>query len=68
MSNLTFDDAFEELKCSDADEKRIIEEANELARIIGNLAEARVKSGLTHRQLAEKSGIKQSAITRMEFL
>ena len=68
MNNLTFDDALDEMKSSGTDEKRTIEVANELARIVGSLAEARVKSGLTQRQLAEKCGIKQSAIARMESL
>jgi transcriptional regulator with XRE-family HTH domain len=68
MNNLTFGEVLEEIKSSGETEKRTIEVADELARIIGSLAEARVKRSLTQRQLAEKSGIKQSAIARMESL
>ncbi len=68
MSKLTFDDILEEMKSSGVDEKRTIDVAKELARIVGSLAGARVKSGLTQRQLADKCGIKQSAIARLESL
>ena len=68
MSNLTFDEALEGLKALGERETRSIEVASALAKVIGSLANLRVKSGLTQRQLAEKSGIKQSAIARMESL
>lgn len=68
MSNLTFNDVFAEIKNVGEEEKKTIEVASEVARIVGSLAQARVKQGLTQRQLADKCGIKQSAIARMESL
>ena len=68
MGNISFEEALENIKALGETERRTIEIAHELAKIIGSLADARVKSGLTQRQLAEKSGIKQSAIARMESL
>ena len=68
MGNISFEDALEKIKALGETERRTIEVADEIARIIGSLSETRVKSGLTQRQLAEKSGIKQSAIARMESL
>ncbi len=68
MSSITFNEAIEEIKSSGSIEKETIEIAEEIARIVGDIAEARIKKGLTQRQLAEKSGIKQSAIARMESL
>ena len=68
MSAETFDEVLEEIKNSGEKEKESIEVASELARIIGDLAEARVKRGLTQRALADVSGIKQAAIARMETL
>ena len=68
MSSLSFDKALEEIRATGAVEKETVEIAAELARIIGELTETRINSGLTQRQLAEKCGIKQSAIARMESL
>lgn len=68
MSAKTFDEVLEEIKNSGEKEKESIEVASELARIIGDLAEARVKRGFTQRELADVSGIKQAAIARMESL
>ncbi len=68
MNSITFNEAIEEIKSSGSIEKETIEIAEEISRIVGDIAEARFRSGLTQRQLAEKSGIKQSAIARMESL
>ena len=43
--------------------KNNIEERN---RIGGEIAELRIKQGLTQEQLAEKLGIKQQAVSRIE--
>ena len=68
MSDLTFEKALEDIQLSGKIERETIDIANEIARIIGDLTEARINSGLSQRQLAQKCGIKQSAIARMESL
>ena len=68
MSKLTFDDALNEIKNIGEKERETIETAEEIARVINGLADARIKKGLTQRQLAEVTGLKQSAIARMESL
>ena len=50
------------------DEKQTIEVARDVSDIIASISAARVASGLTQRQVAKMSGIKQSAIARMESL
>lgn len=67
-NNRTFDDVWEELKTSGEEEKQFFEAAEETARIINELTEERIRSGISQRQLAEKTGLKQSAIARMESL
>ncbi|MBQ1790870.1 MAG: helix-turn-helix transcriptional regulator [Oscillospiraceae bacterium] len=64
----TFKVMMQEIKNSGRTERETVEISEELAEIIGSLTEARVSLGLTQRQLAEKSGLKQSAIARMESL
>ncbi len=68
MGNKTFDEVLQVLKESGEEERKTIEIAEELARVVDELSEARVKKHLTQRDLAELSGIKQSAIARMESL
>ena len=68
MSNRSFDEVLEEIKSSGEKERETIEIAEELSRIISDFSEARIKKGLTQRQLADVSGIKQAAIARMESL
>ena len=67
-SERKYEDLIEEVKSSGGKAKETIETATEMARIIGELSEARIRLGLTQRQLAEKTGLKQSAIARMESL
>ena len=66
--NRTFDEVWDELKASGEQEKQFYEAAEETARIVNELAEERIRRGLSQRQLAEMSGLKQSAIARMESL
>ena len=61
-------DLFEEIKNIDSKSKETIEVAEKLSDIIFKLSDARIKKGMTQRQLAEASGIRQSAIARMESL
>lgn len=49
--------------------KKVEEEYKKLAphyRLVSQLIEARIKRGLTQKDLAEKVGVKQSAIARVE--
>ena len=64
----TFEDVWEGLKASGEEEKIFFEAAEETARIINDLAEERIRSGISQRQLADMTGLKQSAIARMESL
>lgn len=68
MSSQTFNDILEEIKTYGEQERKTLEVAEELARIIGSITNTRIEKGLTQRQLAEQCGIKQSAIARMESL
>lgn len=67
-NNRSFDEVWDELKASGEQEKQFYEAAEETARIVNELAEERIRRGLSQRQLAEMSGLKQSAIARMESL
>lgn len=67
MSELdSFDLMLEEIKKKGEKERETIEVAEQLAEIIGTITEARIEKGLTQRDLAKMSGLKQSAIARME--
>ncbi|MBR6206969.1 MAG: helix-turn-helix transcriptional regulator [Oscillospiraceae bacterium] len=69
MKPYTFEEMWEELKNSGTEEERkTMVEAEMLANIIHEVSEARIKAGLTQAQLAEKCGMKQSAIARFENL
>lgn len=63
-----FDEVWDDLKASGEKEKQFYEAAEETARIINELSEERIRRGLSQRELAEMSGLKQSAIARMESL
>ncbi|MGZ4121829.1 MAG: helix-turn-helix domain-containing protein [Tumebacillaceae bacterium] len=59
----TWEDVKKEISCFTDVEK---EEMEINAKLIGTIAAQRNKLGLTQRQLAEKAGIKQSALARFE--
>ncbi|MBQ6261701.1 MAG: helix-turn-helix transcriptional regulator, partial [Firmicutes bacterium] len=46
----------------------VIESAKEVSQIVKTLVEERIRQGKTQQDLAEKCGLKQSAIARMESL
>ena len=56
------------MKNQSEESKIAYETAEEMSRVIVELIEARVERGYSQRQLASRSGIKQSAIARMESL
>lgn len=69
MSELdSFDLMLEEIKQESEKAKETIEIAEQLSEIIGTITEERIEQGLTQRDLAKLSGIKQSAIARMESI
>lgn len=68
MNETYYEDVWNELENEKSESKLIFKTANDISRIIVELIEARVDRGYTQRDLAEKCGIKQSAIARMESL
>lgn len=68
MKTVRFKDAWEDLKNKTDSSYALFSAAEDLSRIILTLIEARVDQGYTQRQLADKCGLKQSAIARMESL
>lgn len=68
MKTVRFEDAWEDLKNKTDSSYALFSTAEDLSRIILTLIEARVDQGYTQRQLADKCGLKQSAIARMESL
>lgn len=59
----TFDEMFNDDKIVSPEER---EQINFQVSLIGKLIEAREKKGLSQRDLAELSGVKQPAIARLE--
>ncbi len=68
MKPYTFEDMWENLKNENEESKEFFSAAEMLANIVREISEARIKAGLTQAQLAEKCGMKQSAIARFENL
>lgn len=66
MSDQTFRDLWKDLKKEDDTGVYAISEM--ISEVIGNISSARRKLGMSQRELANKSGIKQSAIARLETL
>ena len=50
--NRSFDEVWESLKTAGEEERHFFESAEETARIINELAEERIKRGISQRQLA----------------
>lgn len=68
MERVMFNDVWEDLKNENEESGRVFETAEAISKVIVSLIEARVDRGLTQRQLAQKCGLKQAAIARMESL
>lgn len=56
----------EQVKSSDKEAKKIIEEAEEEAKIVSSLIQQRVALGLSQRDLASLCDIPQSSVARIE--
>lgn len=63
---LSFDAMLDQVITLGEDERETLELAKEISAFIEVLVKTRIAKGLTQRQLAEKCGIKQSAIARIE--
>lgn len=67
MKNLTFDELWDEIKQEGTEkEKETIQNAEDISNIITNIVSERINQGLSQRDLAQKTGLKQSAIARIE--
>ncbi len=66
VKTVSFDEVFEELTNGESGDAYRVSDS--LANIVASIIKARVEKGMTQRQLAEKCGIKQSAIARIETL
>lgn len=64
----TIDSLFDPERFATEKERSTIEISSKVADIVLALIEERVKKGLTQQQLADKCGMKQSAIARMESI
>lgn len=68
MKELTLYDALDQIKEQGEKERQTVETAIQVSEIIHRVTEARIRKGLTQRDLAEKCGLMQSAIARIETL
>jgi ribosome-binding protein aMBF1 (putative translation factor) len=66
MNELTFDDVLEKIKAEGQKERETVEAAVMVSEIIEKLVDARINKGISQRELAQISGIRQPAIARME--
>ncbi|MBE6897299.1 MAG: helix-turn-helix transcriptional regulator [Ruminococcaceae bacterium] len=62
----TWKDYKEYIKSTDAVAKEDVQEAENIALIVGAMIEKRNELGLTQRQLAQMCGIPQSSVARIE--
>ena len=56
------------VKGIDEESKRLIEETEELAAVIGSLIERRNELGISQRELAKECGMPQSSLARIESM
>lgn len=64
----TFDQVMEDLKKVGPEHKRMVETSESVNRLVDQIVNERIKQGLSQRDLAKKSGLKQPAIARFETL
>lgn len=68
MKTLTIDKIFDNIKNEGQKSKETVEIANNISRIINNIVQTRIEMGITQQELADRCGLKQSAIARIEKL
>ena len=66
MKSVSFDEVWEELKNEDEESRMVFQTAEDTAKLINRLVGERIRQGLTQEELAQKAGLKQSAVARME--
>lgn len=66
MKDKSFDEVWEGLKAEGEEARSFFQAAEDAARIINMLSAERIRRGLTQKQLAERCGMKQAAIARLE--
>lgn len=62
----TWNDYKNHVKSTDEDGKNLIEEMEGIADIVGTIISKRAELGISQRDLAEKTGLSQSTIARIE--
>lgn len=68
MNKINWKEYKDKRKALNEQEKNRVETNEDLARLIGEISEYRQSLGLSQRSLADKTGLKQPAIARMENL
>lgn len=63
---ISLDKMLENIKSKNENSKRTIESAENTIKIINKIEKARIDLGMTQRDLADKCGIKQPALARIE--
>ena len=66
MSALTFDDVLQQIKAEGESEQKTVEAAEMVSEIIEKLVKTRIGQGISQRELAQRTGIQQPTIARME--
>lgn len=66
--SITFEEMWENIKSKDKNTRETLEVAERVGAIINSITNARISQGVSQRELADRCGVKQSAIARMERL
>lgn len=64
----SFDRTIEVFKSKNYENRKFIEDAEDISNAIFQIVKARNDLGMTQREVAEKAGIKQPALARIELL
>lgn len=68
MKELTFSELWESIKDENENDRTVLDNAEDISQLINNIVTARINLNMTQKDLADKCGLKQSAIARMENL